>query len=734
MAKAARPMTDNELIAVIAQLEKNALGSNVVSGPTVSGNVIPAGQQMTTLEIDRYNALNAYMARPLGNEQEGRSQVVMPELRDTIEWVMPQLMRMFVASKSVVRFQAENASDEPQADLESEVVNYVFCTQNDGFFVLHDMFKDALLLRNGYAKVYAEKETKTDVERYTGLTAIELQMLMDAEPDDEIEVLEQRETVQAVTGAPQMPGQPPDAAFDIKLRRTRKINRVRVEAVPPEETLISPQARKGLEDCGFVEHKTTETRSKLCEMGYDRATIDAIAISHPSWLNLVALARNEVVDQLSEDSDTSDRSTQEVDFRVVELNVDYDGDGIAELRRVIMGGEKILDNDEISEGSMVSCSPIRMPHRHIGISYYDLLNDLQAIKTALFREGLDNLYLANNSRTAIDRDKVNISDLLISRPGGVIRCEGPPSASIMPFPVNPGVLGQVIPALEYVDSLREMRTGIGKDTMGVDADALQDVTKGGQLAAMSAAAMKVELVARLLAEGVKDLFLKIHSELRRNQNKAMTVRIAGRWVDVNPSEWGPRSNVTVNVGLGSGTRQEERANFMMLGQMQEKIAQLGLVGPQQAYATFKRGAEIMGIENPEQYAMDPDSPQYQQFQQQHRPPPNPMVQVAQIRAQTEQAKLQATQQGDAARLQSELAQAQASEQTVRVKSAAELAHAQQQLGQAHQQSQMQMDTTLATTLINVIGKIVAQQLSQNAAPNAGQVLADDVRTAEGGLA
>lgn len=724
MAKSKRrQMTDNELLAIIGNQEKNALGSNVVSGPTVSGNVIPAGQQMTTLEVDRYNALNAYMARPLGNEQEGRSQVILPELRDTIEWVMPQLMRMFIGGKAVCRFEPENQQDEQQAELESEVVNYVFMNKNDGFFVLHDFFKDALLLRNGYAKVYVEKETKSDVENYTGQTAIQLAMIMQPADGDELEVLEQREVDSA-----------PEPMFDLKLRRTRKVKKVCIECVPPEETLISADARKSTEDATFAEHKTTVKRGELIEMGFDPDIVDSITVSRPSWLNLVALARNEVVDQLSEDTDTSDASMQDVDFRVIWLRVDYDGDGVPELRRIIMGGEKILDNDEIPETQLVSCSPIRMPHRHIGISYYDLLNDLQNIKTALFRQGLDNLYLSTNQRVAIDRDKVNISDLLISRPGGIVRTAGPPSESIMPFPTQPGVLAQIIPALEYTDRLREMRTGIGNDTMGIDADALQDVTKGGQLAAMSAAAMKVELVARLLAEGVKDIFKKIHSELRRNQDKPMTVRIAGKWIDVNPSEWGPRSALTVNVGLGSGTREESRANLMLLGNMQEKLAPLGLIGPKQAYETFKKGCEILGVSNPEAYAMDPDSPEYQQFRQQNPPQQNPAIQVANIRAQIEMAKLKGAQQTEIARLQAELAQAQAAEQTARMKVQAEQQHAGADAVTQARTDRLQIDSRMAETLIKVLGHIVASQLKQDPGPNAGEVVAQDFQAAERGVA
>jgi hypothetical protein len=301
----------------------------------------------------------------------------------------------------------------------------------------------------------------------------------------------------------------------------------------------------------------------------------------------------------------------------------------------------------------------------------------------------------------------------------------------MPMPSHPGVMQQVIPALEYADYMREMRTGIGKDTMGVDADALQDVTKGGQLAAMSAAALKVEMVARLLAEGIKDIFRKMHAELRRHQDKPLTVQLTGKWQNVNPGDWRERTAVSVNVGLGSGNREEARANLVLLSQMQEKIGQFGLIGPKQAYETFKYGATILGFENPSMYAMDPDSEDYQQFKAQHPPQVPPNVQVAQIKAQIEKEKAQNAHSSDIIRLQQELAEAEAKVRSADMKAQAEVLHAQQTLASQEASTHAQIDSDMAQTLVKVIGSIVAQQLKQNPAPNAGQVLAEDYQAAEG---
>ena len=708
-------MTDEALLAQIGQYEKSALGSSVSVGPSIGGSVKPAGQTMTTLEIDRYNALNAYYARPLGNEIDDRSQIVMPELRDTVEWIMPQLMRMFVQSGKPVQFDAETAGDEDQAEIETEVVNWVFMRQNNGFMILHDFFKDALLLRNGYINSYWLKKRKTCVETYSGLDQIELAMLLQTK--DEIEILEQKENEVLVMGPM---GAQKSTTFDIKLRRTTMVGQVKVDCVPPEEMRVSPQARHNFDEAPFVEHECKKPRSELIEMGFPRDKIDAITVATPDWLDLISLARDEVTDQLSEE-EPSDPASQLVSVRTVFIRIDYDGDGVSELRRVIVGGDQILDNDEVEEVSFSYCSPIRMPHRHVGISYYDLLYDLQVIKTTLFRQALDNLYISNNQGYAVDWQRVNMGDLLTSRPGRIVRTDGAPEGAIMPLSTPSNMMSQVVPALEYCDLQREMRTGIGKDTMGVDADALQDVTKGGQLAAMSAAAMKVELVARLLAEGVKDVFQKIHGLLRRHQDKPLTLKLTNRWVEANPADWSERTELIPNVGLGSGNREDARANVMMLGQMQKEVAPFGLVGPKQAYNSFRKGVTLLGFENPTEFAMDPDSTEFQQYMAQHKPQPDPRVQAAQMKAQTDQQIAQMRLQGEQVKAQAQTQQAQA-----------ELLHGAQQGSQDRDMQMAQISSQEWQTVVKIIGQIVASQLKQDPAADAGQMVNQDVNEVQRG--
>lgn len=737
-----KKMSDGELLSLISMYMKASLGSQVAAGATISTTIYPSKDILTTLEIDRYNALNAFFARPLGNEIENRSQTVLPVVRDTMSWLMPQLMRMFAAAKAVCKFDAENANDTDQAEVETMVVNHIFMQENNGLLVLHDFFWDSLLMRNGYAEVFTEERKFVREERYTGLTEIELAPIVEEQGEVTVDVLEQNErTEQVPLQMPQnaQPGQLPQIfipqpVWDIRIRRKGIERKVRVCVLPPEEMRVSPRATQGLEDVVFVAHETQRARSDLISDGYDKELVLEAPAGRPNWFEIDALARMAVVDQLSIEN-PSDYSMQEIELLKVVMKVDFDGDDVAELRRIITAGNQILENEVIEETCFVSAEAMRMPHRHTGISIYDLVMDLQINQTEILRAGLDNFKVAINQRYAVDWRNANFDDLLSSRPGGVVRGNGPPQNWIAPLTQQSDLMSQAIPALEYFDTLRTQRTGIGKGTMGLDADELQDVTKGGQLAAMSAAALIIELIARLLAEGVKGIFLKIHAELMRHQDGPLEYEIAGKWIKVDPSQWRRRTKVTPNVGLGSGNQEQLRTNLQLLGAAQAQLVPLGLIGPKQAYETFKSVCEALGFPNPERFAMDPASPEYAQHQQQMQgqQQPAPQVQAAQIRAQSEQTKQQAEDQRKIMELLGQINEAKDNAAAEKLKLLQQQSH---EALMQHKDREVDMDSTHADmlqTLIKAIAPIIAQQLKQDPTANAGQMLAQDVQSADSAI-
>ncbi|MDE2469744.1 MAG: hypothetical protein KGL35_13650, partial [Bradyrhizobium sp.] len=581
--------------------------------------------------------------RPLGNEQADRSQVVSQDVRDVVEWIKPQILRMFTDTDEIVRFDPEGPQDEQQAEQESDVVNYIIMRQNDGVMVLHDALTDALILKNGYVKVWYDAETHEQFENYSGLDEATVAFLIQQiEQDGEkAEIVAKRES-KGITQGPD--GQPvPSVTYDIRLKRHHKVGRCFVECVATEDMLVSPRTTGSLQDSPFVAQRVRKTRSELKELGYDSSLE---APSNDPRIDIQSIARSDTTDELGSDSAGSDRSMEEIECLECYLRVDQDGDGYAELRKVFRAGNQILENETISEIPFAYATPIRMPHRHIGISVYDIEKDIQDVKTTLFRQTLDNGYLINNGRTVIN-DNVNVEDMLVSRPGGIVRTKGVPQQDVMPLAVPP-IMDGLLAAIQYVDSVSSQRTGISATTQGLDPDTLQGSTANAYNDAMNAATAKIGLMARLFAEMVKQVAILVHGCIVRHQDKPMTMKLRNQWVQIDPSSWRNRYAVTVKVGLGTGNRSEMRQNLMLLGQAQQAAAAAGIIQPSNVYALFIELAKTLKFQAPERFATDPASPQFQQIQaqKQQRGANDPKVAAAKINAQAGVQKAQVQAQGD----------------------------------------------------------------------------------------
>lgn len=597
------------------------------------------------LSSQRATALDHYHGRPYGNEQEGRSAVVSRDLSEAVDWALPGIIRVFTASGALGEFDPVGPEDEQQAEQESDYTNQVIMKDNPGFIVLHDVIKDTLLLKNGYVKHYWEEESKVSEESYTGLSLDALVMLNNELTSDgaEVEVVEQEETMIDM-GGQMVP------SFDIKLKITRKCGKVCVEAVPAEEVRVSKKCRGSLQQSPFVEHVTRKTRSDLIEMGMDRDFVSELAAYNEKENSEESYARDSLDDESDEFGQaTIDRSMDEIEYCEAYLRVDWDGDGIAELRKVVTVSDRIPPgkewNETISAVPMTAFTAKRMPHRHVGESLDDELSDLQEIKTVLLRQMLDNIYLTNSSQWLVN-ERVNISDFMQSMPGGIKRVQGlePVSGSAEPVVTAP-IIGQILPVVDYIDNLKESRTGISKASTGLDPDILKQSTKGAFMENLNRASQKIEMITRMIAEtGVKEMFLQVHSLLIRHQDRSRMVKMRGKYVTVNPQEWKERTDLTARVGLGTGNEEEKREKLMLVASLAEKISALGLVGPDQAYNLFSDLVKTMGFDMPEKYAMDPASPEFQQAQANKKEPTNPLAEVEQIKGavaiEREKMKLQ----------------------------------------------------------------------------------------------
>jgi hypothetical protein len=611
-------------------------------GSIVSGEITDALNHFDSeYTEERLRALDFYLGEPLGNEVEGRSSVVATEVADTVEAIMPNLMRVFTSNDKYVRFAPRNAEDVEAAEQASDYVNYIINQRNDGYKLLHTFFKDALLFRMGVIKFFYEEKEQVDEEEYNGLSEDELVMLMN---DPDVEIVEQDETVmESMYSEETGETVPLRSEYDLTVRVTRKEGEIKVINVPPEEFLVSRHATGNLEDAHFMAHRTSLTVSELVAMGYDRDIVEKHAGENE--LDVDREVSNRFQDlEAATGVDPADPTLRSVIYHECIMNVDFDGDGIAERRRICAigsDGAEILHNEPWDHIPFAVASPILMPHRLVGRSIYDMTEDLQVIKTTLMRQYLDSVYSSTLPRIAAVEGAVNLDDLLDAQAGGVIRVRQP--GMIQPL-AGASVGSEIRPLMDYLDTVKEQRTGMSRASQGLDANSLQSSTASAVSATVRGAQVKLESYARTMAEtGVKTLFKGIlHLVLKFDTNEKM-LRLNNSFVPINPAEWKSQFDTIVQVGLGTTDDETKIAFLTQIAAKQEQILmQLGadnpLVSAPQYVNTLRSIAEIGGFKDADQFFNPPQvvaqtlAMQKQQAAQQ-QPQQDPALVAAQQKAQ-----------------------------------------------------------------------------------------------------
>lgn len=442
---------------------------------------------------------------------------------------------------------------------------------------------------------------------------------------------------------PQMPQalqQAPAPTHDVVIKTTRKSSQARVMPVPPEEFGISRDARN-VRDASYCFHKLiTLTQADLIGQGYDADQIKGLP-TYSLLTNTEELARDTVNEyQLSGDQVNDAARIVEVTEHYIRM--DYEGNGKACLYKVTAGGSQgdVLTKDgkpdieKIDVMPFAAMTPVIITHRFFGRSLADLIMDIQRIKTALIRGALDNLYLHNNPRVEVSEQNAGpntLDDLLVSRPGGVVRTKTPGGLN---WQVTPDITGSVYPALEYFDATLESRTGVTKRGQGLDADALANQSATAAQLGHSASQERMKLIARIFAEtGIKDLFVLLHGMIRRHGQQAQTVRLRNKWVDVDPRDWKNRNDLTVHVGIGSGDKAEQAQQLMALMNIQKTALEGGmtnLVTPKNIYNAATAFSKVVGHKNADKYFTNPDTVAPPQ------PPQDPKVMQLQLQAQLDQ--------------------------------------------------------------------------------------------------
>ena len=554
---------------------------------------------------ERAAAGQYYKGEPFGNEEEGRSQAVSMDVRDTVQAMMPSIMRVFFAANNVVEFAPNGPEDVENAQQATDYVNYCLTRDNNLFVEAHSTFKDALIRKNGIMKVWWDNDKDVTTHYFTGLDEATFSVLQ-SDPTVEVKDVE-ISYGETFTETPMgMTDQMQPATYDCTVVRTVEKGRLRVQSVPPEEFLIDRRARS-IETAEFVAHRRYVTVSDLVKMGYDFDEVEGLGYETLDDFegNQEAFDRNpQATVQITGRTDTTNRKVLYIEGY---LYVDMNGDGIAELCRVCVAGSanKLLHWEACDFIPFVDFCPDPEPHTFFGMSVADVTMDIQLIKSNILRNTLDSLAQAIHPRTGVVEGQVNIEDVMNTEVGGIIRMRAP--GMVQPFTM-PFVGQQAFPMLQYMDELRENRTGISKAASGLDANALQSSTRAAVAATITAAAQHIELICRIFAEtGMKGLFKKSMQLITKNQDAPRMVRLRNKFVPIDPRVWDANMDVVVNVAIGVGSNEEKMAFLGQIAQKQEMLMQMGapLADMQGYYNTLAQMMALAGYKDPTVFFKDP---------------------------------------------------------------------------------------------------------------------------------
>ena len=614
--------------------------------------------QNHAINPDRERNYANYLGLPDGKEVEGRSQVVSWDVFEVVEGALPELLDVFLSGDNIGEFEPVGVEDEEFAGQATDYINHIIKKQNPGFLIFNTWFKDALLAKAGVVRAFWNDADKVTREAYTGLDQMQLTLLMQQEG---IEVLEhqaypdpedaaQREQLaagimamapEAAAQAQTQLAQPLAMLYDVDLKVTRKKGQVRLANVRPETFLVSRRACS-IYDAPLVGNYAVLRRSDLVEMGIPKAKAFAVQSydmnAHVDGAESMKSLADDETESLTDDQ-AFDKAMEEVTLFEGYIQCDSDGDGLVEWRYVLRGANITLKNEEADGHDYCLITPIPIPHRVHGLALADITAPIQATNTALTRQYLDSLYLANNPRTYVNVDAgVNLADLLDNRIGGIVRGKRPMMEALSPL-VTSVVAAPALQGIEFMDTRREIRTGITRYNQGLDADSLNK-TATGVSKIMTASQKRLQTMARIMAEtGVKDLFKLLLKLVCKHQDKEATVRMRGQWVTFDPRAWSDEMDATVNVGLGTGDKAETVMNLQMVINEQKQLAQTGspMFDPQKLYNAYRALLKAMNIKGIDLFFNDPSKVQQPQP---GPPPPMPEQVLADAQVKAEEIKLQ----------------------------------------------------------------------------------------------
>lgn len=547
----------------------------------------------------REEALNYYFQRLRGDEVPGRSRVVAGDLSAMVEANVAQMMGAFTSDR-IVEFEPYSAEDEDQAQLESDAVTYLVLGTNNGWLQVQTAVKEAALMRNGVCKFWIDERTRVEYRTYLNATP-EAYAELTNRPGVETSVIKWNKKTR-----------------ELRLRNKFVQRRARFRSLPLENFLYEQDwFEADLQDIPFCAERHIESRSELKEQGFPPEKVDKLK-AYRQRSTLEGAARNpgaRITDLRGVDT-----STELVEWFECYVLMDHDGDGIAERRRVCLSGTDLLSNDPVNLVPYAAGVVLLNPHRFMGISLHDKLKQTQDKHTALDRAVADNINAAIKPRTAYLDGTVNPEDVADTRVSGGLRVSGRKVTDVRQALMVHTVPDLTRGILENIEALKRERSELGGAALDMASGNMQFNERMGSEGidrVYSVQEQLAELMTRNIAATLlRGVFLLAHETLRQGYRGKVPVRVNGKWQYPEPGRWPRRECCEAKPGMSPGERSRRANALAQFLRWQVELAREGmdevLVNVEGFYRTLMDWGRTVEIRHPEQYWVDPASPEAQQ--------------------------------------------------------------------------------------------------------------------------
>ena len=562
---------------------------------------IKRGEQFVERSIspDRTQRWDRYYGRPLGNEVKGRSQFMSRDMMETIEWIMPTLIRTFASGDPKVDIFVENQPPVIGQALVKKIQDDIDRNREGNLFMLfYQWFKDGLVSGTSFIKVFWEKQFGLREISFPQLQYAQMKQL---EMDPDVEIIGFQEG-QDMVGLP--------VYTDVKATvKTLTQDRLVADNIPHWEFITTAQSRD-------VNDNAPKTHITEVTLDYLKRVSEAFTESddEPYFKNLDRLERDDGDSTRKQDSERTQYMDHEDDSedmpdtdggkgkKIIKLSehytqLDVNNDGYLEDCTIWFGNDVML-RYEINDDDLVpicSIKPVVDCYKSFGIAWAALLEEIQNLKTVMIRRLLDNFDFQNSGRWFRKPGAVvDIRALLDNVPGGVVTADPDSLVNVAPQPFHPSNLT----FLDYIDNIKEQRTGSTKYNQGQDSDSLNKTATGIQMI-QSAAQQRIELIARVFAEtGLVDFYRKSALLYQKYLTKPFTISVKGQQVQVTPEMLQGEIYAKVNMGVEAqvGVVESQKLERLLGIYMNLSERFPGLVGPEQIHNFATRIATSMGFQ------------------------------------------------------------------------------------------------------------------------------------------